>query len=144
MRIRGLSRRSIGRWGAIATVAGAVSLAAGGCGSSSFENKPRAAAAIEVTASIGPRSVKVSPNEFGAGLVSFTVANLSSNPATFRLHGPTSASSGQIEPGAVTTITEQLKRGNYSASAGGDSGLHPGSFKVGPPRRSSQNKLLLP
>jgi hypothetical protein len=144
MRIRGLSRRSIGRWRAIPTAVAAVSLGVAGCGSSSFENKPRAAAAIEVTASIGPRSVKVSPNEFGAGLVSFTVANLSSNPATFRLHGPTPASSGQIEPGAVTTVTEDLHPGNYAASGGGESGLRPASFKVGPRRRSSQNKLLLP
>ena len=43
-----------------------------------------------------------------------------------------------------TTISEKLKSGNYKASAGGESGLHPATFKVGPPRRSSQNKLLLP
>ena len=117
---------------------------AGGCGSSSFPNKPRAAAPIEVTASVGPKSVRVSPDAFGAGLVTFTVANLSSNPVSFQLGGPTSASTGQIEPGAVTTITEQLKSGTYKANAGAGSGLQPTSFKVGPPRRSSQNKLLLP
>jgi hypothetical protein len=122
----------------------AVVLGGTGCGSKSFENKPRAAVPIEVTASVGPRAVKVSPAAFGAGLVSFTVANLSSNPASFQLRGRTSASTGQIEPGAVTTITEELKTGTYRASAGGASGLHPTTFKVGPPRRSSQNKLLLP
>jgi hypothetical protein len=144
MRIRGLSRRSIGRWGALATAVVAVSVAAAGCGSSSFKNEPRAAAPISVTGSIGPRAVKVSPKKFGAGLVSFTVANLSSNPATFRLRGPTSAASTQIEPGAVTTLTENVKKGSYRASAGGESGLPPTSFTVGPKRQSSQNQLLLP
>jgi len=119
-------------------------LAVAGCGSSDFANEPRAAAPIEVTASVGPRAVKVSPAQFGAGLVNFTVANLSSNPASFQLSGRSSAASGPIQPGAVTTISEKLKTGDYKASAGGESGLHPATFKVGPPRRSSQNKLLLP
>jgi hypothetical protein len=129
---------------AIATGVAAVALGAAGCGASSFPNKPRAAAPIEVTASIGPKAVRVSPSRFGAGLVNFTVANLSSNPASFQLGGPTSADSGQIEPGAVTTVTEPVKTGTYKASAGGGSGLRASVFKVGPPRPSSQNKLLLP
>jgi hypothetical protein len=144
MRARGLARRPVGHRGVI--IAGIVSvatLALGGCGSSSFPNEPRAAAPIEVTASLGPRAVKVSPAQFGAGLVNFTVANLSSNPASFQLSGPTSADSGQIEPSAVTTITKNLKTGSYQATAGA-SGLRPTTFKVGPERRSSQNKLLLP
>jgi hypothetical protein len=144
MRARGLARRRTRRWGAIATAVAAVALVAVGCGSKSFENKPRAAVPVEVTASVGPRAVRVSPGTVGAGLVNFTVANLSSNPASFQLRGRTSASTGQIEPGAVTTISEKLKTGTYQASAGGGSGIQPTTIKVGPPRHSSQNKLLLP
>jgi hypothetical protein len=145
MRARGLARRPVGRRGAIsAGIVSVATLALGGCGSSSFPNEPRAAAPIEVTASLGPRAVKVSPVQFGAGIVNFTVANLSSNPASFQLSGPTSADSGQIEPSAVTTITKNLKTGSYQATAGGGTGLRPTTFKVGPERRSSQNKLLLP
>jgi hypothetical protein len=114
-----------------------------GCGSSSFPNKPRAAAPIELTASIGPKAVQVAPDKVGAGLARITVANISSNPATFRLQGPTSASSDVIEPNAPTTIQLELKRGTYKASASG-SGFRPGTLKVGPPRPSSQNELLLP
>lgn len=120
-----------------------VAVAAAGCGASSFPNEPRAAAPIEVTASIGPRAVKVSPRRVGAGLANFTVANLSSNPASFRIQGPTSRSSEQIAPGAVTSLTEDLKTGDYELSAPG-SGFHGAGFKVGGPRPSSQNKLLLP
>lgn len=133
------SRRGAGI--ALAVVAAIGALA--GCGSSSFPNKPRAAAPIELTASLGPKAVKVSPAKVGAGVARITIANLSSNAATFRLHGPTSASSTTIEPGMPTTIQEELKQGTYTASAGG-AGLRPTTFKVGPPRPSSQNKVLLP
>lgn len=143
MRVRGLPSGPR-RGSASLAVAIAAMLLAAGCGSSSSPNNPRAAAPIEVTASLGPRAVKVSPTKFGAGLVNITVANLSSNPASLRLSGPTSAATGQIEPNAVITVTERLDTGNYKASAGGQGGLRPQNFKVGPPRRSSQNKLLLP
>ena len=103
MRARGLACRPTGRRGEIvAGIAAVAALAVAGCGSSDFANEPRAAAPIEVTASVGPRAVKVSPAQFGAGLVNFTVANLSSNPASFQLSGQTSAASGPIQPGAVT------------------------------------------
>jgi hypothetical protein len=125
---------------AIALVAGAGALA--GCGSSSFPNKPRAAAAIELTASIGPKAVQVAPQKVGAGLARITIANISSNPSTFRLHGPTSASSGAIGPNMPATIQMELRRGTYTASAAG--GFRPATLKVGPPRASSQNTLLLP
>jgi hypothetical protein len=118
-------------------------LAASGCGSTDFANKPRAPAPIEVTASIGPRAVKVSPAKVGAGQANFTVANLSSNPATLRLSGPSSGATSEIEAGAVTSVSEELKSGPYQLSAPG-SGLRSTTLTVGPPRPSSQNKLLLP
>ena len=40
-----------------------------GCGSKDFANEPRPPAPIETTASIGPRSVDISPDAFGAGIV---------------------------------------------------------------------------
>src|SRR5436190_19118072 len=113
MRARGLARRPVGRRGVI--IAGTVSvatLAVAGCGSSTFPNEPRAAAPIEVTASLGPRAGKVSPAQFGAGRVNFTVANLSSNPASLQLSGPISADGGQSEPKAVPTSTKNLNTGS--------------------------------
>jgi hypothetical protein len=121
-----------------------VALAVTGCGSSDFPNEPRAAAPIEVTASIGPRAVKISPAGVGAGIANFTIANLSSNPASFRLNGPNAPNpTDQIEPGGVTSIAVELKTGDYGVSAPG-SALRGTSLSVGPPRPSSQNKLLLP
>ena len=142
MRVRRSASGSSGRgWLLLAGLV--VALAVVGCGSSSFPNDPRAPAPIEVTASIGPRALKLSPASVGAGIANFTVANLSSNPASFRLSGPTSGSTDEIEPGGVTTVSESLKTGNYQLSAPG-SGFRTASFKVGPERPSSQNKLLLP
>jgi hypothetical protein len=115
-----------------------------GCGSSDFPNEPRAAAPVETTASIGPKAVNVSPNRFGAGLTVITVANLSNDPATLELKGPTNAASGPIEPHAVTTMKTELEQGSYQAIAGGASGIKPGTIDVGPPRKTSQNTLLLP
>lgn len=118
-----------------------------GCGASNFPNEARAPAPIETTASIGPGKVTVSPDKFGAGITVFTVANLSNDPASFILKdtsGKTAASSGTIAPHAVTTIKTELKQGNYQAVADGATGIRPGSIKVGPERKSSQNQLLLP
>jgi hypothetical protein len=115
-----------------------------GCGSSDFPNEPRAAAPIEITASIGPRAVKIAPTHVGAGIANFTVANLSSNPSSFSLNGPRAPKpTSQIEPGGVTTVSVDLKTGNYQVNAPG-SGLRSTSLAVGAPRPSSQNKLLLP
>lgn len=130
------------RWLLLPGVVGALVLA--GCGSSDFPNQPRAAAPIEITASIGPRAVKIAPARVGAGLANFTIANLSSNPAAFHLNGPTqSGTDSQIEPGSVTTIAAELKTGDYEVSAPG-SGLRSTFLSVGAPRPSSQNTLLLP
>ncbi len=122
----------------------AIGLALAGCGSSDFPNEPRASAPIEVTASIGPRAVKIAPDRVGAGIANFTVANLSSNPASFRLSGPSRPTpTSQIEPGGVTTVSVDLKTGDYQVSAPG-SGLRSTLLSVGARRPSSQNKLLLP
>jgi hypothetical protein len=143
MRVRRSASGSGGtRWLVVPGIIAVLVLA--GCGSSDFPNQPRAAAPIEITASVGPRAVKIAPNRVGAGLANFTIANLSSNPASFRLSGPThTGTDSQIEPGSVTTIAAELKTGDYEVSAPG-SGLRSTFLSVGAPRPSSQNKLLLP
>jgi hypothetical protein len=118
-----------------------------GCGQKDFPNEARAPAPIETTANIGPRAVSVSPDSFGAGIVNVTVNNGSDRPASFILKnsaGKTTATSGTLQPGSVTTIKTQLNQGNYQAIAGGAQHIRPAKISVGPERRSSQNDLLLP
>jgi hypothetical protein len=114
------------------------------CGASDFANEPRAAIPYETTASIGQDAVNVSPARFGAGITVITVANLTTDPASFTLKGPTEASSGTIQPSSVTTIKTTLAKGTYHAIAKGLQGVKPATLTIGPKRKSSQNQVLQP
>ncbi|TMK69145.1 MAG: hypothetical protein E6G48_09330 [Actinobacteria bacterium] len=114
----------------------------GACGSSDFANQPRPAPPIEVTAQVGGDHVVVSPDHFGAGLVTFTIANLSESPVRFTLSGPKHAATPPIQPGVPANMKLDLPQGSYQASAG--QGAQSVPVKVGPERTSSRNKLQLP
>jgi hypothetical protein len=134
-------RRVVAQLGALATVA----LGLGGCGGNDdFENEPRPPAPIEVSASIKDGEVSVSPSAVGAGLVNFTIANQSTDPATLTLDGPTDDTSNEIAPGTVASLKTNLDQGIYEVTAGADSRARSDQLKVGPERPSSQNDLLLP
>jgi hypothetical protein len=118
-------------------------LSLGACGSSDFPNDPRPPAPIEVTAKVGSGQVQVSPDHFGAGLVTFTIANLSRSPVRFTLSGPKDAATPPIQPGAPASLKVDLPQGSYQATAEGG-GNQTATVKVGPERKSSQNQLLQP
>jgi hypothetical protein len=125
-------------------VAVSAALAVAGCGSKDFPNDPRPPAPIEVTAKVGSNRVVVSPSKFGAGLVNFTVANLSDSPARFTVSGPQDGATTEIEPGAPAYLKIAMPEGVYQATAGDASKAQPASIEVGPTRPSSENQLLLP
>jgi MYXO-CTERM domain-containing protein len=132
-----------GRRAALAlAVLGALGLSA--CGEEDFPNKSRPPAPIDVTAKVDAKKVLVSPDKFGAGLVNFTIANLSDSPVRFTLSGPEDAATPAIQPGAPATLKVDLTEGSYRATAGADSSARPDRISVGPERKSSQNTLLLP
>ena len=135
-------RRARSAFCAALAISAALSLAA--CGSSDFANEPRPAAPIEVTAKVGSGQVIVSPDRFGAGLVTFTIANLSDSPVRFALSGPKDAASGPIPPNSPANMKLNLPQGSYQATAGQGGKGQVATFKVGPERQSSQNKVLLP
>jgi hypothetical protein len=120
---------------------GVVALA--GCGRSDFKNDPRPPVPAEVSVRIVPDGVGVSPGEFGAGLVNFTVANLTNETGSLAIHGPVDATSDDIAPGDSGTIKANMKSGTYEASVDGFT-VRSGAFTVGPERPSGQNELLLP
>ena len=125
----------------LATVLVAVVVA--GCGRNDVKNDPRPPIPAEVSVKIATDGVGVSPKEFGAGLVNFTIANLTNQAASLAIHGPVNATSDQIGPGDALTMKVQMKAGSYEASADGIA-VRPFSFTVGPERPSGQNQLLLP
>lgn len=121
--------------------------AVGACGEDDFENEPRPASPIELTALINDRKIKVSPSSaaaVGAGIVNFTISNQSQDPAALVLEGPTDDASKTILPGDVGNLKTELEEGDYVVSAGAESDARDGSLAVGPPRPSSQNDLLQP
>jgi hypothetical protein len=118
-------------------------LAVAGCGRSDFKNDPRPPVPAEVSVKISSRGVAVSPREFGAGLVNFTVANLTNETGSLAIHGPIDATSPEIAPGDADTVKVAMKTGSYEASVNGFA-VAPFGFTVGPERPSGQNQLLLP
>jgi hypothetical protein len=120
-----------------------VALVVVGCGRDDFNNDPRPPIPAEVSVKIAPDGVAVSPKEVGAGLVNFTVANLTNEVGALAIHGPVSTDSDQIAPGDAETIKVQMKPGSYEASVDGIA-VRPFNFTVGPERPSGQNDLLLP
>jgi hypothetical protein len=114
-----------------------------GCGRDDFENEPRPPVPAEVAVKIADSGVGISPREFGAGLVNFTIANLTERPGTLAISGPVDADSNEIPPGAAETLKVQIRTGTYEASVNGIA-VRPFNFTVGPERPSAQNDLLLP
>ena len=126
-----------------AVVLAALAVAASGCGRNDFPNDPRPPVPAEVTAKIAKDGIGISPKQFGAGLVNFSVANLTDRPAALVIHGPVSATSPQLPPAGALTFKVEMRSGSYEASADGVA-VRPFSFTVGAERASGQNDLLLP
>ena len=120
-----------------------VAVVVAGCGRNDFNNDPRPPIPAEVSVSISPSGVVVSPKEFGAGLVNFTVANLTNETGSLAIHGPVNTNSNEIGPADAETVKVQMKTGSYEASVDGFA-VRPFNFKVGPERPTGQNDLLLP
>ena len=138
---------SVKRRAGVTAAAGAALFAVGCGGDEDFANEPRPAAPIVVTAKVDAKKVVVSPKSFGAGLVNFTVSNQSDDPVTLTLVGPSpddNAESGEVPPNGVGNLKAAVSEGEYEISGGERSDAQPAQVKVGPPRDSSSDELLLP
>ena len=141
---RGLRRASRGRrTAALAALSVLVVGAIAGCGAKDFPNNPRTPVQLEVSARVDSQRVQISPSKFGAGIVNFTVANLSGSPVRFSVSGPKKSSTVEIQPGAPNYLKMNLSEGTYRATAG-RAKIRPATIRVGPERASSQNDVLLP
>jgi hypothetical protein len=120
-------------------------LVAAGCGSEDHPNEPRPPKPIEITARVDEDVVDVSPSEFGAGLVVFTVSNQSDSVVELTVDGPVAATSPPIEPNGVSDdFKVDMREGENEVTAGEESQAKPTELVIGPERPSAQNELLLP
>ena len=122
------------------------------CGDESdYTNQPRPPALISATVAIDNSRVRVSPPSFGGGPVVFLISNQSgaAQKVTFETDelgaesGGIRRSSGTIQPRSTGQLKVDAKQGTYTLSARG-ADIRPATVRVGTPRRSSQNDLLLP
>jgi hypothetical protein len=147
---------------------GALALVAAGCGAQSHTNDPRPQVALQVSVTIGPKSVDVQPAAIGvngartqqipqnenhaqppirtnrAATVRIVAANQTTTDTRLEIRGPRSTSSGPIPGNSPATLQTDLPTGTYVIAARGIPGARPGKLVVGPYRASSQNDVLLP
>ena len=129
-----------------------VAAALAGCGGDSedYENRPRPASPINVTAAISDKKISISPKEFGAGPITLIVSNQTSAEQTVTLETEElggdkpglKESSDPIAPSGTGTLEADVREGTYALRV--SKGPEPVTLEVGPDRASAQDRLLQP
>jgi hypothetical protein len=156
------------RTAALATVIGAISLLAAGCGESRHANEPRPAGSTRVSVTINRQEVIVQPTAIGVeaekfqqipqnqnhpqpGIkskapldVTFVAANQTPTDTKLKIRGTKEAESDTVFARSPGTFQVGLPTGTYTVSVVGMPEARPAHLKVGSFRASSQNDVLLP
>jgi hypothetical protein len=137
------------RGAATVLTAGALAVAASGCGGKDFENKPRPAVPVDLTGVIQQNRVTVSPNRVGAGPIIITISNQTKDAHTVTLEGArVKEQVGPINPLDTATLQKTLAPGDYEVRAGSSAAvpkeIAPATLRIGRARPNSNNRLLLP
>ena len=133
---------------------GAVAFLAAGCGDDEFANDPRPPVPVELTGVIQDDAVTVSPAREGAGPILITVSNQTDDAHTVILEGVEGDGEsireqvGPINPLDTAAIQKTLLPGEYEVRAGSETAqrrvIESATLTIGPPRKSSNDELLLP
>jgi hypothetical protein len=130
----------------------ALALGLAGCGATAARtNDDRPPVPVMLTAAVHERFIQVSPTRVGAGPIVLVVSNQSSRPQrvtfeTAELGGRTAgrrAETQTIAPQATGRLTLNARSGSYAVHAG-DRTIRAAHVRVGAPRPSGQDRLLLP
>src|SRR3954454_25055988 len=134
------------RFAILATMAVGVA----GCGgSSNFKNEPRPPAPVQLTGVIRDDQLTVSPNRVGAGPIIILISNQTQQSHTITLDGvDTKDVVGPVNPLDTAKLQQTLKEGSYKVKAGSSRAVgkevNPATLTVGPARKDSSDKVLLP
>jgi hypothetical protein len=120
-------------------------------GSERRENELRPPVPVTLTAAIHEDRIQLSPASVGAGTVVLILSNQSTAPQTVTFEtdelggtrGGNTASSPEIAPGSTGRLTITTREGTYSVHTADDA-IRAAEVKIGPPRESGQDQLLLP
>jgi hypothetical protein len=153
---------------ALASLVGAISLLAAGCGESRHANEKRPSGSTRVSVTINKQRVIVQPTSIALGEekfqqipqnqnytqppidtdapldVTFVTANQTATDTKLRIRGAKRAESETVYARSPGTFQVSLPTGFYTVSAVGMAGARPAHLKVGSFRASSQNDVLTP
>jgi hypothetical protein len=129
----------------------ALPFALAACGGEQRENELRPPVPVTLTGAIHADRIQISPASVGAGTVVLLVSNQSRAPQTVTFEtdelggtrSGTTASSPEIAPGSTGRLTISTREGDYSVHTQDDA-IRAARVKIGPPRPSAQDRLLLP
>ena len=132
---------------ALLAMGGSIFSACGG--EDEFANKPRPAAPVQLTGVITDKGVTVSPDRVGAGPIVLLISNQTDEARTVTLDGGgTTDTVGPVNPQDVAKLQQTVETGNYTVKAGSAKAvareLDPATLRVGKPRKSSSDQVLLP
>jgi hypothetical protein len=136
----------------VAVAIASTALVATACGDTEpRKNVDRPPAPVTLTAAVHDDVIQVSPAVTGAGPIVLVVSNQTSKPqrVTFETDelggrsGGNTASTPVIEAGGTGKLSIDARTGRYAVHVR-DRTVRAAHVKVGPPRKSSQNQLLLP
>jgi hypothetical protein len=136
----------------IAVVLASAALLATACGDTEpRQNRERPAAPVTLTAAVHDDGIQVSPGVTGAGPIVLVVSNQTAKPqkVTFETDelggrtGGNTASTPLIEPQGTGRLSIDARTGRYAVHVR-DRRVRAAHVKIGPPRKSSQDQLLLP
>lgn len=153
---------------ALASLVGAISLLAAGCGESRQANEKRPSGSTRVSVTINKQRVIVQPTSIALGpekfqqipqnqnytqppidtdaplIVTFVTANQTATDTKLRIRGAKQAESQIVYARSPGTFQVSLPTGSYTVSAAGMAEARPARLKVGSFRASSQNDVLTP
>ncbi len=134
---------------AFALLAMGGSIAVGCGGEEDFANDPRPAAPVQLNGVITEKGVSVSPDRVGAGPIILLISNQTDEARTVTLDGgDTTDTVGPVNPQDVAKLQQTVETGDYTVKAGAAKAvakeLQPATLKVGKPRKSSSDQVLLP
>jgi hypothetical protein len=141
-----LTRSSLRARSGAAALLAVLALATAGCGSDDeARSEQRPPVPVNISVQIGTERVTASPDSIGAGPVTLLVSNQSGAAQTVTADGPrVRRTIGPIPPDDTATVKLTMGTGEFTIAAEESAGLDPATIRVGPPRDSAQNELLLP